>query len=77
MFSEYPEALIGKRLDFKQAMYNVFHMANVSAGTHASCLSANAHSPETCIFVESVFPHIKTPLFALQPRFGEPLLTVL
>jgi hypothetical protein len=66
--NQYPEALIGDRMDFSTSMKNVFKFANVSSGAHPKCIATNAKYPEKCIFAEYLAPHIVTPLFALQPQ---------
>lgn len=76
------EAIINGILDYGTAMRNVFTFMNVSSGANQECInyyrkSGNygenkKHQPEAaCMFAENLVPFIKTPTFAVQPRFDQ------
>lgn len=67
-----------KNMDYAKAMRDVFTFMNISAGANAACLQAahraanSSHgfdSKSDCIFAANLIPHIKTPIFLIQPQF--------
>lgn len=77
------EAIIDGIMNYGTAMRNVFTFMNVSSGANKGCVNYyktkgnkdnkdNKHRPEaSCMFAQNLVPFIKTPIFAVQPRFDQ------
>jgi len=53
-----------------QSLYKyVFNMQNSTFGVNSACIAANPDNEWKCIIAPFVYPHIKTPLFALQSEY--------
>jgi len=77
------EAIIDGIMDYGSAMRNVFTFMNISSGANKECIdyyrskggnndNNRKHKPEaSCMFAENLVPFIKTPMFAVQPRFDQ------
>jgi hypothetical protein len=66
-----------KIIDYAKAMRDVFSFANISAGAHPGCLHAHRSARSThgflpqsdCIFAAHLIPHLRTPVFFIQPQY--------
>jgi hypothetical protein len=70
-----------KNMDYANAMRDVFSFTNSTAGATSGCIAAHRKQPtnevskqefaseSACIFAANLLPHIKTPVFLVQPRF--------
>jgi len=56
-------------MDYANAMRDVFQFTNMSSGANSKCLKTHNHSPSDCVFAANLLPHIKTPIFLLQPKY--------
>ena len=54
---------------FRQKMEATFDLANGSSGVNAACKAAHPANVSDCLFAQHTFPHLKTPLFALQSQY--------
>ena len=72
------EASVNNILDYSSAMKDVFKFANMSSGSHPSCIkhystsskniNSSLNSIANCIFAQNLIPFIETPVFALQVK---------
>ena len=68
------EAHINGILDYATTMKRIYDFMNVSAGTNKRCVMKEKTSTgesSNCIFAQNLAPHIRTPLFAIQPRYDQ------
>jgi hypothetical protein len=68
------EALIDGVLDYAGTMRRVYAFMNVTAGANKRCVlkeRAVAGDSSNCMFAPYLAPHVRTPLFAVQPKFDQ------
>lgn len=71
-FGDRENAVVESHLDYAGAMSHIYGLMNLSAGVHSDCVNEQrrAQLPEDhCVFAEFNARYIRTPLFALQPKF--------
>ena len=68
------EAHVNGILDYATTMKRIYEFMNVSAGTNKRCVMKEKTSTgesSNCIFAQNLAPHIRTPLFAVQPKYDQ------
>jgi hypothetical protein len=70
------EAHINGVLDYATIMRQVYNFMNISAGANRRCVMKErentiAGDSSNCIFAQNLAPHIRTPLFAVQPKYDQ------
>ena len=69
-------------LDYPSAMREVFNFTNMASGAHPQCIKEhqdkepagkfeNYPSESSCVFAATLIPHIKTPIFFIQPQYDQ------